>query len=125
MVSNFNGYGNSCWPLYLDSLEYRCCEECNKNTIIPTRRRIIFRRALEQTESDSFVSTPYTRSYDDGGYQDYDKMTDLLMDKGYGNIKEALLEMRDYFKLRGPVIQISEIDEYIKTHFKDSEETIK
>lgn len=31
------GFGNSAWPLYPDDSEHRCCDSCNKYTVIPTR----------------------------------------------------------------------------------------
>ena len=31
------GFGHSCWPIYPDSSDYRCCDNCNKFKVIPAR----------------------------------------------------------------------------------------
>ena len=47
------GYGHSCWPIYPDSLEYRCCDNCNKYVIVPERIRDIPKYSKEHPDFKS------------------------------------------------------------------------
>lgn len=51
------GYGNSCWPLYPDDSEHRCCDNCNRYVVVPTRRaEVDTERQYQATHRTEFKS---------------------------------------------------------------------
>lgn len=46
----FEGYGNNPWP-FCDDEDARCCDDCNRDTIIPARLAIMLHNEKKAKEA--------------------------------------------------------------------------
>ena len=53
----FAGYGNNPYPLCdRDDYESRCCDECDRNKVIPARMLMHYRGLSEKAVQDMFIT---------------------------------------------------------------------